>query len=41
MNMDTAFFLDEGVSATVVQCKFIHHAADVSTTQAMAMRDSL
>lgn len=54
LNVDAAFFPDEGVGATAAaivrddrgnflaaQCKCIPFAADVITTEAMAMRDGL
>ena len=53
MNVDAAFFSDEGVGATSVvlrdgsgsfiaaQCKFLPVAVDAITSEAMAMRDGL
>ena len=53
LNVDASFLADEGSGATtavlrdekgrfiVAQCKFIQFAADVVTTEAMAMRDGL
>ena len=53
VNVDAAFFADEGLGATsavlrddrgnfiAAQCKFIPHAANVITVEAMAMRDGL
>lgn len=51
--MDTSFFADEGVGSTAAvirdergnflaaQCQYIPYAADVVTTEALAMRDGL
>ena len=53
LNIDATFFIEEGVGATTTiirdekgiflaaQCKFIPYAADVMTTEEMAMRDGL
>lgn len=53
LNVDAAFFADEGLGGTVAmlrddrgnfvaaQCKFIPYAADAITTEVMAMRDGL
>lgn len=53
LKVDAAYFEEEGMGATsvvvrdekgtflAVQCKFITHAADVMTMEAMAMRDGL
>jgi hypothetical protein len=53
LNVDAAFYPDEGAGATTAilrdvrgnfvaaQCKFIPFAADVITTEALAMRDGL
>ncbi|XBI20563.1 hypothetical protein VPH35_061828 [Triticum aestivum] len=53
LNVDAAFFADEGLGATsavlrddrgnfvAAQCKFIPYAADAITTEAMSMRDGL
>lgn len=53
LNVDAAFFADEGIGATVAvlrddrgnfvaaQCKFIPFAADAITTEVIAMRHGL
>ena len=39
VNVDAAYFENERAGAA--QCKFLTHAADVVTSEALAMRDGL